>query len=279
MTIIAIIISLFLEQQRLLVKPREFFAKWLTKYLSYFTNKSFKNQRTIRYAYLFSCLPVVAILLTIRILLISHPLLYLIVIVIIFMFSVQLLTWKKKAAEVYNSSNFEEFISMYATGFFAPLLWFVLLPVGVGAVCYLIITQISLELKDKGMDIIVYNVVVDKMLFYANVIPYFVLYVFIAIAGNFEIVFHHILDKRKSFDKSFYFLNNTLHEIILLAIDKDKFQIKQNEMDDTESGVVPTERFTPEIKSHIIAILYRAGIFFVGSLVVIMLVRTLGFIA
>jgi membrane protein required for beta-lactamase induction len=193
------------------------------------------------------------------------------------MLSVHILTWKEAAKKENLKNNNYNFINIYATHFFAALFWYVVLPSAIGSLCYLIVMSISVELKNKGLDLIVYNVVVDKMLFYVNVIPYTLLYLFIAIAGDFEAVIHHILQKRKHVTKSYYFLNITLKEVVLLAIGKDKFEITplqnhDNDENDTESGMLQEEKFTPEIKPYIVAVLYRASIFYLGILALIEIV-------
>ena len=61
-------------------------------------------------------------------------------------------------------------------------------------------------------------------------------------------------------------MENTLREVIFIAIGKEKFKLKTginryNEA--TEAFELDSEKFTPKINAYIVAILYRAGIFFV----------------
>jgi hypothetical protein len=137
---------------------------------------------------------------------------------------------------------------------------------------------ISNEFKHKGLDSVIYNVVVDKILFYANVVPYSVLFLFIAIAGNFEDVTHYLVEQRKNFVKSFFFLENTLREIIFIAIGKEKFKLnteinRYNEA--TEAYAPDAEKFNPKINAYIVAILYRAGIFFIAIVGIISIANLL----
>ena len=98
---------------------------------------------------------------------------------------------------------------------------------------------------------------------------------FIALAGDFEEAMHYILEQRKHFTKSFYFLENMLNELVLIAIGKDKFQIDQHVSHDKEfeATTLDSQRFTPEITAYIVAILYRAGIFFIGIIAIISLAK------
>ncbi|MFN7095250.1 MAG: hypothetical protein ACK4M7_07795, partial [Burkholderiales bacterium] len=179
MSIIAIIITSFLEQQRLLAKVRAMFKSKLITYVSFFTNRSFNTPKELRYVYLLTCLPIIVVLVGVAILLANHHLIYGLINLVLFLLSVEILTWKEEAKEA-NQADKRSFISTYATHFFAPLFWFIVLPSATGSLCYLLITLISHDLKNKAGDSVIYNVVVDKMLFYANVIPYTLLFIFIA---------------------------------------------------------------------------------------------------
>ncbi len=138
---------------------------------------------------------------------------------------------------------------------------------------------ISLELKNKGIDLVVYNVVVDKMLFYANVVPYVILYIFIAIAGDFENVSHYIVGQRKNFVKSFYFLDDMLNDAILIAVDKDRYQANSDDTDTADAGQIKSEAFTPQMTTYIIAVLYRSGLFFIGIIALMAIGHLVGLIS
>jgi len=269
MPIIAILITIFLEQRKLLTQVREVFNEKLVNYVRFFTHRSFNTPKELRYVYLFACLPIIVTLIIIKLLLFKYVIVYQLINLILFILSVEILTWKEEAKKHTQADN-RSFISTYAIHFFAALFWFLVLPSAIGSICYLIIILISIELKNQALDSMIYNVVVDKMLFYANIIPYVILFVFIAIAGNFEEVTHFMVAQKKHFSKSFYFLENMLSEIVLIAIGKDKFQINPKLIvEGIEAGSINSERFTPKITAYIVAILYRAGLFFIGMLAII----------
>lgn len=263
MPIISIVLTFILEQRKLLTDFRAIFNNYLLSYISFFTsNKKITTQREIRYIYLFACLPVIIVLLVLKLSSNNHVYVLYLVKLILFILSIQFLTWKEQAK---SSERNLAFIQTFATYFFAALFWYLVLPACIGLMCYLIIIAISEDLKHKAPDLVVYNVVVDKMLFYANIIPYSVLFVFIAIAGNFEDVMHYIVGERKNFNKSFFFLENTLNEIILIAISKEKFKVAQKSYsgdDAIEANELYQEKLSPEIRAYIVALLYRSGIFF-----------------
>lgn len=266
MPIFALVLTAILERQNLLNKVRSVFNKQILCYIRFFMKRTVDTQREIRYIYLFACLPVVLLLLGIKIVIAPHYLvLYTLIKLILFVLGVQVLTWKEESKTPSKAKNYS-FIDTYAVYFFATLFWYLVLPANIGLMCYIIITAISNEFKNKGLDSVIYNVVLDKMLFYANVIPYSFLFLFIAIAGNFEDVIHYLVEQRKNFVKSFFFLDNTLREVIFIALGKEKFKLNteiNSYNEATEASELDEDKFNPKINAYIVAILYRAGIFFV----------------
>lgn len=263
MPVIFIALTFILEQHQLLTDFRDIFNSYLQQYISIFTANKVTPQRKIRYIYLFACLPVIIVLLSIKLASSEHIFFIYLVKLVLFLLGVQLLSWKEQAK---TSTRNLAFIGTYATYFFSALFWYLALPAGIGLMSYLIIIAISNELKNKYPDLVVYNIVVDRMLFYANVIPYMLLFIFIAIAGNFEDVMHYIVSEKKNFNKSFFFLENMLHEVILIAISKEKFKISRTSYsgdDAIETNELYQEALNPEVRAYIIALLYRSGIFFI----------------
>jgi hypothetical protein len=277
MPIIALILTGILERRNLLTTVRNAFNNQILRYISFFTTRTVETQRQIRYIYLFACLPIVLILFGIKIVFAPHFLIiYLLIKLALFILGVQILTWKEESKTESATKNYS-FIETYAVYFFCAFFWYVVLPAGIGLMCYLIITAISNEFKNKNLDSVIYNVVVDKILFYANVIPYSFLFLFIAIAGNFEDVTHYLVEQRKNFVKSFFFLENTLREIIFIAIGKEKFKLNQdtNYNEATEAYELDAEKFNPQINAYIVAILYRAGLFFIALVGIISIANLL----
>ncbi|MCC2625129.1 MAG: hypothetical protein K0R14_1002 [Burkholderiales bacterium] len=266
MPIIALILTGILERNNLLTTVRSAFNNQILRYISFFTTRTVETQRQIRYIYLFACLPIVLILIGIKIVFAPHfYFIYVLIKLALFILGVQVLTWKEESKTESAIKNYS-FIETYAVYFFGAFFWYVVLPAGIGLMCYLIITAISNEFKHRNLDSVIYNVVVDKILFYANVIPYSVLFLFVAIAGNFEDVTHYLVEQRKNFVKSFFFLENTLREIIFIAIGKEKFKLNldTNYNEATEAYELDAEKFNPQINAYIVAILYRAGLFFIA---------------
>ncbi|MBY0379281.1 MAG: hypothetical protein K2P99_02650 [Burkholderiales bacterium] len=280
MTIFGIIITALLEQQKYLNNIRNFFYTKLVQYVKFFITRDFKNQREIRYAYVVACSPLVLILILLHMVLYKFGIIHFTINMLIFIMCVQILTWKEEAKITTQHNKSFQFINSFATKFFAPLFWFWLLPLGTGVFIYLLVMIISNELKHKNLDLVVYNVVVDKMLFYINVLPYTILYIFIAFAGDFENVSHYLISQRKNFTKGFYFLEEMLNDIILIAIDKDKYENDTNEIEDnTESGIMNKERFSVPMVKYIVAVLYRSGLFFVATIALVGIAHLFGLIA
>ncbi len=269
MSIIAIILSIILEQQKLLFKVRKWFIHILEQYISVFTKRDLTTQRSIRLTYVFACVPIILILLTLKFTIgYKHQFIYFIINTIIFLLCANILSWKEEAKSSTPNKEYQAFIQTYATSFFATIFWFIILPSAIGAICYLMILLISQILKEQGKDSLVYNEVVDKMLFYVNLPPYLFLYLFIAAAGDFEEVTHYLLEQRKNFTKSYYFLENLLNEVTLVAIGKSKFMKAGNQETNDENTneaflEVQKQRIVnPKIIDYIIALLYRSGLIF-----------------
>jgi cobalamin biosynthesis protein CobD/CbiB len=270
MLIFAIIITVILEQTKSVFGLRNKFIQLMERYINFFTAIPIRNQRQLRLMYLYVCIPIILLLIALKILLVKSHFLNIFINLFLFILSVQILTWKEEAKHV-NAASERSFVSTYANKFFAPLFWFIVLPSAIGPICYLLITQLSSFLKSKNIDLEIYNVVVDKMLFYINVIPYAILFIFIALASHFEESMHFILEKKKQFHKSFFFLENMLNELVLVANGKERFKIHENFKYDQEieASSFSSQRYTPEITAYIVATLYRAGIFFIGLVVLI----------
>ncbi len=274
MSLFAIILTSILEQRNTLAKIRAFFWRYIEIYVGYFTNKQINSQRQLRLIYLFASLPVFIVLFIIKLLLLNHQIIYDLLNTILFILTVQILTWKNEAKDETAADKYS-FITTYAVKFFVPLFWFMILPSAIGSICFLLIVSISATLKAKNIDLIIYNLVADKMLFYASVVPYTILFGFIALTGDFEEVTHYVLEQKNNFTKSFYFLENMLNEIVLIAIGKDKFQLETKDLatDEIEAFKLEEERFTPEITAYIVAVLYRAGLFFIGVIALICIAK------
>jgi hypothetical protein len=280
MTIIAVLITVLLEQQKSYIgKIRGYLASCFLAYVRFFLNREFKTQREIRMSYLTLIAPLVLLLILLKILLFKHVLAGFLVNLVIFVLFVEVLVWKEEAKELTPTNKSFAFINTFATRFFAPLFWFWVFPFGIGVVAYYVIMLMSQELKNKGLDLVVYNVVVDKMMFYANIIPYTILYIFIAFAGDFEHVSHYLIEQRKNFTKSFYFLNNLLNDVILIAIDRERYEESSNNSDgDGEAGIVKQDSFSLAMVKYVVAVLYRAGLFFLAVVVLFSLARIIGLI-
>jgi hypothetical protein len=273
--VITILITYILDRQGLLSKVRSYANIFFLKYVRIFIKTEFSNQRHIRYAYLFTIIPIIIFLIFMNIIL--HKLFFANYIfdMFIFMLTVDMLRWK---LEIQKNDNNNSFIIAYATKFFVPIFWFIFLPYGIGSTCYLIIMLLSIELKNKIADSVVYNTVVDKMLFYINLVPYFILFFFISVASNFENIAYHILSERKKLNKSFYLLNNLLSEIILIAIDDNKFKNIIDNDDIADAGLDMHDNLKVHSDQYVIAILYRTGIFFVGTYSIIQFFRFIEFL-
>ena len=274
MAIFAILITVFLEQKCLLYKVRAWVDKFLREYVAYFAQLTISSKRRLRFIYLFAFVPAICLLIGLKLLFLKFYFISFILDICLFILSVQILTWKEEAKDE-SLADKRAFINTYATRFFAPLFWFLVLPSAIGSLCYIILIYLSQDFKARKSHLMIYNVVVDKMLFYANIVPYSILFFFIALAGDFEAVTHYVLEQKKHFTNSFYFLENLLNEVVLVAIEKNKFQIAvSNSIDkEIEAPILDNKYFIPEITAYIVAILYRSGLFFIGLVTMISIVK------
>lgn len=268
MYILSILITGALDKHNLLNGIRDKFIALLKIYLDLFHKYQTNNQRQIRYLYILVLVPIFIVLALVKILFLKYSPIIDLINLILFMLSCQMFSWKEEA---HKKASLQEFINTYALKFFAPLFWFFILPT-FGPICYLVITLISTKIKDNKPDLIVYNMTVDKMLFYVNIIPFLVLYFFLAIAGNFEEILHFVLSKKNELNsKSFYTLENILKDVVLISIGKSKFQNNTlvSENDDYLLEYSSDEKISDEVKPYIVAILYRTGLFFISVLAIV----------
>lgn len=276
MSFLAIFVTLFLERQKLLGGVRSWFNAKLEQYANFFVNRDFQTVREIRVQFLLAILPFIVLTLLLMLLpLAKHHITYFLVNCFLFILCVDILGWKDEAKTTNRGSDFQQFVQTYATRFFATTFWFIVLPSSLGAIAYLVLTIIGNKLRLRGEDSVVYTVVVDKMLFWINILPYSILSIFIAAAGDFEEVMRYVLDQRGKVKLSFYYLENVLNEVAFIAIGKDKFaMVKSSSLE--EEGIEdlrkPSGIFDPQVVDYVVALLYRAGLFFILTISVISII-------
>lgn len=279
MSFLAIIAAFLIEKYRIITLPQKWFRNKIKQYAGLFVNRRFNSVREIRIQFIIALIPFVIATLILYILPLTHlhtP--YFIVNAVLFILSVDILGWRHEAKQ--STKNLEQsgFVQSFATHFFAATFWFILLPSVLGTICYLTLTSMGRILRSRGEQSAVYTIVVDKMLFWINLVPYTVLIIFIAIAGDFEEVMHYVISQKNKVKVSFYYLENVLDEIAFLAIGKDKFTKKTNMRyyDETIEDLSSNkDKLNPEIIQYVVALLYRVGIFFVGSIIIISIVELL----
>lgn len=277
MSFLAIFVAFFLEYRNIFSGVRSWFRHKISDYAGFFVNRDFNTVREIRIQFILAMLPFIAATLFLMILpLTDLDLVYYIVNAIIFIMCVETLSWRKQAKKTSRGRDFQMFVQTFATRFFAATFWFIVLPSVLGTICYLTLTAMGNKLRARSEESMVYSVVVDKMLFWINIVPYSVLTIFIAIAGDFEEVMHYILSQRGQVKVSFFYLENVLNEVAFLAIGKDKFARTRSVSYDESSGIEDFRSnkniFDPKVVDFVVALLYRSGLFFVSAIVVISLV-------
>jgi hypothetical protein len=274
MSFLAILLTLFLEQQKLLAGIRAWFNQKIEQYANLFVSRDFHTVREIRLHFIYALIPF--LLLTIVLMLLPynrHQISYFLINCFFFILCADLLGWKNEAKNTNRGKDFQQFVQSFATKFFATTLWFILLPSVLGSICYLVLTAMATKLRERGEESVVYAVVVDKMLFWINIIPYFLLVIFIAAAGDFEEVMRYMLEQRKHVKLSYYYLETALNEIAFIAIGKDKFKVSEANPD--YEGIEDLRKnnnlFNPTIVDFVVALLYRSGIFFIAAITIISL--------
>lgn len=280
MSFLAIFVALFLEYKRLLGSVRRWFGNKINQYADFFVNREFNTVREIRLQFIFALLPFLGITLLLFILpLTDLDIIYYLINCALFILCVDILGWKEQAKQTDKGRDYQMFVQTFATRFFATTFWFMVFPSVLGAICYLTLNAMGAKLRARGEESMVYNVVVDKMLFWINLIPYSILVIFIAIAGDFEEVMHYVLGQRGKVKISFFYLETVLNEIAFLAIGKEKFSRTSVANYEEENGIEnfhhQNNLFDPRVVDFVVALLYRVGIFFILSIVVISLLSKL----
>ena len=274
MYILAILCSYFLNEKLSL----DNFRNTIYSQIILIINKFIKlikitNQRKLRLLYFYICLPFVILDLGINLILEHHYVLYYIFNIFIFVVCVDITSWKKPVT-VDNSKHLF-FISDFSNRFFAPSIWFIILPYSTGLIVYFLVLETSKVLKENKVDSQVYNITIDKILFYVNLVPYFILYIFIALVSNFEDVLHCLLEYRHKFIKSYYFLLKILHEMVLIAIRKEHFKLEKNQLFDSDINDIYIHQieYSEDVITYISALLNRIIIFLISVMICIYIIR------
>ena len=203
-----------------------------------------------------------------------HHISYFLINCFFFILCCDILGWKEEAKTTNRGNEFQQFVQTYATKFFATTFWFIVLPSVLGAICYLVLTAMGNKLRARGEESVVYSVVVDKMLFWINIVPYTVLAIFIAAAGDFEEVMRYMLEQRGKVKLSFFYLETVLNEVTFRAIGKDKFAKPHAIEDDGIEDVRSTNNlFDPKVVDYVVALLYRSGLFFIAFVSIISIIN------
>ena len=159
--------------------------------------------------------------------------------------------------------DIKQVVYNYAKGFFASSFWFVVLPGPIGVVIYFILTNVSDRLKVNKQDLLIYNLVIDKMLFWLNLLPYMLLSCLFALVGNFEQVFFYAI-KNFKYKISAFYLEDFLFELSLLAVDN-----KKNIIDDYGYQAISHYSYIDQNGvDRITALLYRVTLFFVAIILI-----------
>lgn len=272
MSFLAILLTIFLERQKVLGGVRIWFNSKIDQYANLFVNRDFQTVREIRLHFIFALIPFLLITLALMILPYSrHHISYFLINCFFFILCCDILGWKEEAKTTNRGNEFQQFVQTYATKFFATTFWFIVLPSVLGAICYLVLTAMGNKLRARGEESVVYSVVVDKMLFWINIVPYTVLAIFIAAAGDFEEVMRYMLEQRGKVKLSFFYLETVLNEVTFRAIGKDKFaKANVNFEDDGIEDIRKSDNlFDPKVVDYVVALLYRAGLFFITAITVI----------
>ena len=276
MFILAILFTYFLEENMSVDEFRSKVYLKIRSLLCKFINfENITSQRKLRLLYLYTCLPFIVGDIVINLIFKNNYPIISIINIFFFVLFVDCRSWKRNS----KSQNAKQlfFVSDFANKFFVPSLWFIVLPYSTGLIFYFLVTEISNLLKENKIDSQVYNLTVDKMLFYVNFFPYLILYFLISLISNFEDVFHFLLDQKYKFSKSYYFLLNTLYEVILIAIRKENFKIEKNSLfeSDINDIYIHQKDYTDDVLTYIIALLNRLVIFFLCFMALIYFIRLL----
>lgn len=274
MSFLVVLLTFFLEQKKLLNGLRAWFSDKINQYANLFVKRDFHTVREIRTSFVLSIIPFLLVsILLIGLLYNNNYLIYFIINGFLYMACVDMLGWKEQAKMANPSRDFQQFVQTYATRFFATTFWFLVVPTAFGAIAYLVLSVIGNQLRSRANESMVYSVVVDKMLYWLNLIPYSLLCLLIAAAGDFEEVMRYLIEQRKHFKLSFYYLEQVLNEVAFIAIGKDKFKTGESELDIADLN--QEHLFRPEVISYVIALLYRTALFFIGLVSLISIVALL----
>lgn len=278
MTFLVILVAAFIDYKKLFRKLKHSFHNKIAQYAAVFVNRDFNTVREIRTQFLLAMIPfVIATALLFILPLTNLHVIYFLINALLFILSVDMFAWRDEARETQKSSDYHKFVQTFATKFFATTLWFIVFPSVLGSICYLTLTAMGTLLRARGEESMVYHMVVDKMLFWINIIPYTLLILLLALLGDFEEVMHYTVSQKDKIKISYFYLENTLNEVAFIAIGKDKFSHKKYNDDDSgiENFTKTNNSFDPRAVDFVVALLYRAGIFFILGITVASIIALL----
>lgn len=258
MTAIIIVLAFYLEKIQVVQLFKKNVQRLLHAYINFFLKEKFHSTFQMRLYFLGLVIPITFLLIGLMILTSKiFGLLYFLLNLIAYIACVDFSIF-----DVFRSkeqvSDLKQVVTDYASSFFACSFWFVVLPGPIGIVLYFILVHVAQQLKANRQELLIYNLVIDKMLFWINLFPYALLSTMFGLVGNFEKSLSYLLEHFKYKISSFY-LENILYELSLAAVDK-----KQTIMDDygyqslTDCNVVSQD----DIRS-VVALLYRCTVLFV----------------
>lgn len=258
MTAIIIVLAFYLEKIQVVQLFKKNVQRLLHAYINFFLKEKFHSTFQMRLYFLGLVIPITFLLiglmiLTSKIFGLLYFLLNLVAYIACVDFSIFGVFRNKDKV-----SDLKQVVTDYASSFFACSFWFVVLPGPIGIVLYFILVHVAQQLKANCQELLIYNLVIDKMLFWLNLFPYALLSTMFGLVGNFEKSLSYLLEHFKYKISSFY-LENILYELSLAAVDK-----KQTVMDDygyqslTDYNIVSQD----DIRS-VVALLYRCTVLFV----------------
>jgi membrane protein required for beta-lactamase induction len=258
MTAVIIVLAFYFEKLDYVRLFKKSVQRVLQAYIDFFLKERFQSTFQMRLYFLGLVIPIFTLLVGLMIITSKiFGLLYFLLNFVAYLSCVDFSIFYR-LREKDNIVDLKQVVYDYSGNFFACSFWFVALPGPLGVVLYFILVHVSDRLKANKQELLIYNLVIDKMLFWLNLFPYSLLSVMFALVGNFERVISYLLDNFKYKISSFY-LENFLFELSLSAVDK-----KQVITDDYGyQSVADCNNISKDEVYSVVALLYRCTVLFV----------------
>jgi len=272
MSSISIIIAYLLDKYIRQSKIKQFYFRLIARYSNLFTSKKPRSVKHIRQSFIFSIIPILAIGIALSVLF-DNTIGYFFFFIFntfIFCLACDFYSWRNVPHNNADDKLISRTIHSFMTHQFALVIYFLIMPSISGVVIYTLLNTSAQTIKKNNTESLVQFDVVDKMLFWLNLIPYSIMFVFISLAGDFDSTIYTLLKQKNKFKISSYYLEQLLNQLVLNSVRKTDTDLNDEV---NESGLTKNNVYEINFYNHVKALLFRAFIMIFICIIILSIVH------